>query len=436
MRTAIENEIEVSSTRNFSKYGKSWGDHKKMNMTKSTPFALARHQIFFLNKVNTILAFLGITLGVIISEFTWAYDCVLNPSIYTGCVLSTTYNVDTDMVEYTIGVLKWITFSLTSILLCTLIISNYKEFVWKKMQNEIFYNESYWNSKVWKPLVLELLVCVIQPIPGMNIHFNIQQLGMNIRYPLDCVLSMFMFFRFYIIMKYILFRIGLHNALSKWISRTTGVNIDWKFVAKHLISTYPLRMAFCILTFISLYISYCLRVCEFPVNAEFSHMWNSLWFSIMTICGIGYGDVQLQTHCGRTFSVTLGVISVTIVGIWVYIVSEILKFQPNEQRYIQLINKAKKTKKEETMAANMIQSCWRSHSGKHKITQRNSQKINFIAGQKTSQYLREWRDMRRKHSILNENELLVDEIRKQNEYISVKFNKIERILGFMAQQKK
>ncbi len=44
--------------------------------------------------------------------------------------------------------------------------------------------------------------------------------------------------------------------------------------------------------------------------------------------------------------------------------------------------------------------------------------------------------MRRKHSILNENELFVDEIRKQNEYISVKFNKIERILGFIAQQKK
>ena len=125
---------------------------------------------------------------------------------------------------------------------------------------------------------------------------------------------------------------------------------------------------------------------------------------------------ELYTHGGRAFSAMLGVVYLAVIAIWVYAITNALKFKTYETRFVQLTEKAGRLKAQEVAAANMIQNSWRSHQRMHKISSVSGQRTNFYMNQKTAKYLREWRDLRRRNSVLEDSELLIDELRKQNEY--------------------
>jgi len=380
-----------------------------------------------LHTVNAILALIGICFGLIISEYTWIYQCVYNPIYIDGCT-------DVKLSEaseylYYINVLKWITFTFTILLLSMISFTYYHTYVWRKSQNEYFNEETFLSSGMWKSLGVELLICCVQPIPEVSSNWIVSALGREIVYPLDCGLSILMFLRLYLILKLLAYTSGLYNSLSHWIAKKVSVDITPLFILKNQISKSPIKMTSIIL-FTSAFISaYCIRTCERPINDEFSYYWNALWLSLVTMTTVGYGDIYPETHCGRFFSMLSCFVAMVVLGIWVYAVHTKLTFSVNEDKFMSLMEEAQNRHKMETMAARLVQTWWKSHRNKH-IHTSNNKLSKFNTQKKCMKILREWRTLRRIHAITNMNSeyTMIELFHKQNEYIEKRFNKFEKKL--------
>ena len=114
------------------------------------------------------------------------------------------------------------------------------------------------------------------------------------------------------------------------------------------------------------------------------------------------------------------------LGIWVYAVHTKLTYSVNEEKYISLLEEAKNRHKLESMAACLVQIWWKSHRNKH-IHTTNNALTKFQAQKKCMKVLREWRTLRRIHSITNMNSeyTMVELFHKQNELLQKRFHKIE-----------
>ena len=300
--------------------------------------------------------------------------------------------------------------------------------VWKKQQNEIFRLETFFSCGMWKGLLLESTIAIIQPIPEVSLDIIVEQLGFTISYPIDVCLTMLMFTKLYLLLRYAAHTNGMYTSLSKWISRSVAVDISPLFIFKNQIASSPIKITSIILFTSALLSSYCIRNCERPVNEDFIYVWNSLWLSFVTMTTVGYGDIYPITHCGRFFSMISCFTAMVVTGVWVYAISTKLNFSANEKRFMALINEAKRKNHLETLAALMVQAWWKNHKASFTFNNKmNPHKVKFLASQKSMKTLRMWRNARRIAQIEEQNTRQYNsEIYEQNELILSKLSKLQK----------
>ena len=123
-----------------------------------------------------------------------------------------------------------------------------------------------------------------------------------------------MFFRLYLVARSVTQHSPLVDAAS---SRSIGylnrVPMTISFILRAFLQTYPGICWSCMMTTLLLIMSWSLHACEqgmwFPIqtlspaslpSASFaSSFGNATWFTIVTFTTVGYGDIVLQTYCGR-----------------------------------------------------------------------------------------------------------------------------------------
>lgn len=192
-------------------------------------------------------------------------------------------------------------------------------------QREILkYFLNYFNSPVVlkvfnKKLIIESIIHIIQPYPFIKFTFDIVVLGNNITYSLNMLLFLLSLIRFYylyyIIDKWIIFSSEqakrIYNFLIKFSDQ---MMITIKSILKHfgLISIYILFM-------VMLYMfSLVFKVMEdydankkFPV---FTNITNCIWYIIVTMAAIGYGDMVPLTLIGRIIGVLCCIVGVFFIS--------------------------------------------------------------------------------------------------------------------------
>jgi len=51
------------------------------------------------------------------------------------------------------------------------------------------------------------------------------------------------------------------------------------------------------------------KACRYDQRDASAHTYlNSMWFVMVTFMSIGYGDIVPKTYCGRTLSITTGIV--------------------------------------------------------------------------------------------------------------------------------
>ena len=409
--------------------------HKKRDIIVTQPtstfsrvYYKMRANLYYLDICNLILACVGIIIALFVSELTWTYKCISQPLTIVNCHPIDNWEVSSLEIFEIMGILKWVILAMDILLIISLCMTYHYNYVWKKQQNEIFTMETFISSGMWKGLLLESTIAIIQPIPEVSLDIIIEQLGFEISYPLDIFLTMLMFSKFYLVLRYVAHTNGMYTSLSKWVSRSVAIEITPFFVFKNQIAHAPIKITSLILISAALISSYCIRNCERPVNEDFVYIWNALWLSFVTMTTVGYGDIYPITHCGRFFSMISCFIAMIVTGVWVYAISMKLKFSGNEERFMILMSEAKRKNNLEILAATMLQAWWKHHKATFTFNSTiNPLKAKFLTSQKSMKTLRAWRNARRIAQIEEQNSRhYYNEIMDQNENIITRLKSLQK----------
>ena len=68
---------------------------------------------------------------------------------------------------------------------------------------------------------------------------------------------------------------------------------------------------------------------EHPVNPEFATFGDSLWWAIVTLTTVGYGDIVPETTTGRIAAVMIMITGVAVLGLLAGSLSSFFRLQPD-----------------------------------------------------------------------------------------------------------
>lgn len=126
---------------------------------------------------------------------------------------------------------------------------------------------------------------------------------------------------------------------------------NYMFVVKSLMRTQPYIVNFTAMTSIVLIFGYAIRVCESPLNRNdtsfnyFVSYWNSMWYIIVTMTTLGYGDFYARTTLGRAIIFFVCIAGVFTVSTMVVTIAGSLETSPLENKAITLIERLELRKK-------------------------------------------------------------------------------------------
>ncbi|KAK6048035.1 hypothetical protein COOONC_14460 [Cooperia oncophora] len=86
--------------------------------------------------------------------------------------------------------------------------------------------------------------------------------------------------------------------------------MDFRFVIKTMMADHPLQVLIVFTVSYWICMSWMFTQCErYDGKLDVEHYYlNSMWFIMVTFMSIGYGDIVPNTYCGRTLSITTGIV--------------------------------------------------------------------------------------------------------------------------------
>ncbi|TKR89365.1 hypothetical protein L596_013481 [Steinernema carpocapsae] len=159
-------------------------------------------------------------------------------------------------------------------------------------------------------LVLELIICSICPFPGTGsvswplLGFHQQTTIRNVDVPVHVLLCIPMFLRLYIACRFMVLHSSMfQNTSTKTIASLNQISVDFAFVIKTQLYNRPLTII-CVSTgcfWVVMALTQCERYSRIHNLSGYEHFIDYAWFEVVTFFSIGYGDIQVETYCGRGY---------------------------------------------------------------------------------------------------------------------------------------
>eukprot|EP00003_Mantamonas_plastica_P011760 TRINITY_DN2162_c0_g1_i1.p1 TRINITY_DN2162_c0_g1~~TRINITY_DN2162_c0_g1_i1.p1 ORF type:complete len:498 (-),score=140.14 TRINITY_DN2162_c0_g1_i1:3-1496(-) len=264
--------------------------------------------------------------------------------------------------------LKWlVSISTFACALCLFFFYSLKKEYFKLLGN-IPSEASLMNSNLRNWFLLEFLVIIIHAPPYLDVEFKFEALGRITPYTLDMVGGLLIFLRLYLLPRFILFHSRYYNKNNLFVKVISNLRVNSIFVIKTILYFHPFRaLIFCWLLVV-FSTGYFIRLCERPINPEHSWYWNSLWLTVITMTTVGYGDMNPETHCGRTFAVFGAILGVSITSLTIVVISSKISLSGDEVRVVSMIEKDTQRRNFRTLACLCMQYTCRYHLAKIKGT--------------------------------------------------------------------
>lgn len=119
-------------------------------------------------------------------------------------------------------------------------------------------------------------------------------------------------------------KLFVYNSNASYrIIKLLGNNINFSFFIRCLFSEKALETVFVFLFGITAFFTVIIRILEFDnPKFEFSDMFNSMWFSFVTMVTVGYGDFTPISMYGKVFSFFIGITGVMLTNLITVVLSE------------------------------------------------------------------------------------------------------------------
>ncbi|KRY38565.1 Small conductance calcium-activated potassium channel protein [Trichinella spiralis] len=310
---------------------------------------------------------------------------------------------------------------------------------------EILVNDS--DAQDWRVAVtwqriaqatLELVVCAVCPIPGsVSIPWSVldktHRKLLVTQVPLDTVLSMPMFFRFYLICRFMALRSRqFRDAATRSIAALNHISVNFTFVLKTLMHENPLRVLIIFTVFFWIIMAWILRQCEqFDTIEDQIKYMNSLWFIIITFMSIGYGDVTPHTYCGRTVAISTGIVGAGVSSALIAVISRKLELSRSEKHVNNFMADSKLARERKHAAAAVLQHTWFIHKFRCLHFPRDEMKLRhhqkkFLAAITEFQRIK-WEQRK----VADESNALIDVAKLQSDMHEILFE-MQRVQEFLV----
>ncbi|XP_074651328.1 small conductance calcium-activated potassium channel protein 2-like isoform X2 [Tubulanus polymorphus] len=230
-------------------------------------------------------------------------------------------------------------------------------------------------------LAIEVLICAIHPVPGKftwewtTVIFETKKPEKRI-VPVDLILSIPMFFRFYLIFRSMLLHSKLFtDASSRSIGALNRINFNTRFVLKTLMTICPGTVLLVFMLSWWMIAAWTLRACENDYMGDFvmhvntipghayhdplhGNFLNSMWLIAITFLSIGYGDIVPNTYCGRTIAIATGVMGAGCTALVVAVLARKLELTRAEKHVHNFMMDTQLTKRLKNKAANVLRETW------------------------------------------------------------------------------
>ncbi|CAF1605442.1 unnamed protein product, partial [Adineta ricciae] len=215
-------------------------------------------------------------------------------------------------------------------------------------------------------IICEMIVCAIHPFPQI---FKVTTDSNNLAW-LDMIFTLPMFFRLYLVARSVTQHSPLVDAAS---SRSIGylnrVPMTISFILRAFLQTYPGLCWSCMMTTLLLITSWSLHACEqgmwFPIqtlspaplaSVSFASSFaNATWFTIVTFTTVGYGDIVLQTYCGRGIAFLTSFIGLFASAILVAVFINKISLNRSEQMVLDFVKRINQAREYRTRVMQIIQ---------------------------------------------------------------------------------
>ena len=96
-------------------------------------------------------------------------------------------------------------------------------------------------------------------------------------------------------------------------------------------------------------------------SMDLEDMVNAIWFTIITMTTVGYGDYYPRTMFGRVIDFILIVWGSIVVSLMVVVLTNSLTMDMSEKRAVAVLNRLDLKTSEKTTATSYIANYWRKH---------------------------------------------------------------------------
>jgi hypothetical protein len=171
-------------------------------------------------------------------------------------------------------------------------------------------------------MLLEIMINMVMPIPGLDSKFEFQQLGATLTYSIDTIIVSVMLIKCYHIFR-------LFGDFTSWngpkavrFCNYVSTTATTMFALKASNKAKPYHLIAIWMSFTAIFFGIYIRLFERDdPDGPFEQTHNGPWLAILTMTTIGYGEIFPRTHLGRlmaTISCVLGVFLFSLFVVALY----------------------------------------------------------------------------------------------------------------------
>jgi len=245
--------------------------------------------------------------------------------------------------------------------------------------------DSSWTA-VWErrgsKLMLEFIICCVLYIPpGADVVFTMESLGFEVPYHINNIGFLFCMIRWRYVVRY--FQVTSRASIypkAKAVARVGDVNTkSYLFVYKDLMHCSPVLTLAVLGAGSILLLAYLHRLSErsFRIPGHIrdhadhlsapEYFTNSLWYIIVTIFTVGYGDMYSRTLVGRGVAVIVMFLGLFFTSLFVALVMQYTQNTPLEQGLVELMDAEEASMAYREAAAIVMQLHWRERARQTKL---------------------------------------------------------------------
>lgn len=207
------------------------------------------------------------------------------------------------------------------------------------MYDEIIVEKKYdreYKKFFTKQFVFEMLILVIIPLPFYDKYITvICDNDVEIVYLLSDFLLAFMFTRLYFFVRTAYNYSIFSDAFAKGVCKQYGLETTLVFKLRCFLSEYPNPTVLFFFFGTVLSSAYLVRIFEIEYYRHdgtdiFDHYFNAVWFTVITLTTIGYGDISPGTPPGKIITILLAFWGALLLSLLVVVMTSMLSMDANQ----------------------------------------------------------------------------------------------------------